>query len=260
MTPKLSLIPFFFLLAACAANPGVASTATQAPTVPPKPTETTMPTSTPLPTQSDQPASNISPAQEAAVLSLSAQLALPVDQIRVVRSEAVEWPDGCLGLAGPGVMCIQVITPGYRVTLEANGQTYLYHTNTDGSLVILNPGAPPTYGAPVFHWSREGGIAGFCDEATVYESGAVELTSCRPGGVVTAGQLHSWLTPKDVATFEAWRAKFGVVTIEMKDDAVADAMSTSLVLTGTGTAQPTEAEQQALLAWAQKLLTGSSTH
>jgi hypothetical protein len=47
----------------------------------------------------------------------------------------VDWPDGCLGLGGPAELCLAAITPGYAVTLEANGEQYAYRTNLEGTAV-----------------------------------------------------------------------------------------------------------------------------
>ena len=57
--------------------------------------------------------------------------------IVVVSEEQVDWPDACMGIETPGVMCAQVITPGYKIVLEANGKQYEYHTNESGSVVRL---------------------------------------------------------------------------------------------------------------------------
>jgi hypothetical protein len=38
--------------------------------------------------------------------------------------ELTNWPDACLGVSQPDVACAQVITPGFRLFLEANGRTY----------------------------------------------------------------------------------------------------------------------------------------
>ena len=62
---------------------------------------------------------------------------LPLEQIRQVRFEAVDWRDSCMGVVTPGVGCLEVITPGYRIVLEAGGAQYEYHTNQDGSRVVL---------------------------------------------------------------------------------------------------------------------------
>jgi hypothetical protein len=51
------------------------------------------------------------------------------DQITVKSIEFVEWPDSCLGITKRDIACAEIITPGFRVLLEANGQTYEYHTD-----------------------------------------------------------------------------------------------------------------------------------
>ena len=93
---------------------------------------------------SDKPPTPISgdltPAQLAAVKSLSERLGVTVDQIILVSTEAVTWPDGCLGIVKMGVMCTQAQVPGFKIILEANGQKYDFHTNQDGSVVLLAEG------------------------------------------------------------------------------------------------------------------------
>ncbi len=78
----------------------------------------------------------LTPAEQAAVASLSQTLGLPADQIKVVSSEAVTWPNGCMGVQRIGVMCTMNIVPGYRIVLEARGKQYEVHTNLDGSIVV----------------------------------------------------------------------------------------------------------------------------
>jgi hypothetical protein len=77
----------------------------------------------------------------AAALSAAADLAqrlkIDIDTIKLVSVEQIDWPDACMGIQQPGVMCAQVITSGYKVVLEANGQQYEYHTNETGSVVRL---------------------------------------------------------------------------------------------------------------------------
>lgn len=69
--------------------------------------------------------------------ALSARIGGSVDEIDVVRARQVEWPDACLGLAEEGEACAEVITPGWEVTLRANGQEYVFHTNEEGSAVRM---------------------------------------------------------------------------------------------------------------------------
>jgi len=62
---------------------------------------------------------------------------LLLEQIRLVRFEAVDWRDSCLGVVTPGVGCLEVITPGYLIVFEAGGVLFEFHTNLDGSQVVL---------------------------------------------------------------------------------------------------------------------------
>ena len=68
---------------------------------------------------------------------LAQQLQIEIDTITLVSVDQVDWPDACMGIQTPGVMCAQVITSGYKVVLEANGKQYEYHTNESGSRVRL---------------------------------------------------------------------------------------------------------------------------
>jgi hypothetical protein len=72
----------------------------------------------------------------ASVADLAARLDVSEDAITVVSVERVDWPDACLGVSQPDVACAEVITTGYRIILEANGQKYEYHTD-GGSRVLL---------------------------------------------------------------------------------------------------------------------------
>jgi hypothetical protein len=85
------------------------------------------------------------PAVQAARRDLASRLGLSVADIRVVSVEAVDWPDSSLGCPEPGKMYLQVITPGYRVVLQAGGETYTYHTDrgTRAVLCTSRPGAKP---------------------------------------------------------------------------------------------------------------------
>jgi hypothetical protein len=79
------------------------------------------------------------------IKDLAAQLNVTVDSITVVSVEAVEWPDASLGCPQPGMSYAQVITPGYRVVLEASGEQYEYHTGgTDFVLCEPQTGIQPT--------------------------------------------------------------------------------------------------------------------
>lgn len=228
MKKLLFSIALFALLAAACGAP--ASPPTPLPT-PPPPTSTPAPTATPV---------ELTPAQLAAIQLLADALGVPVSEIKVVSTEAVQWPDSCLGISRPNIRCARVITPGFRIILEANGEQYEYHTDEDGGAVVS--------AAATLTWHREGGFAGFCDDLMV-AMGQAQASSCKSGEAYPLGAL----TDEETAQFKKWAETFGSVVIEMRDPAVADAMTIILTFNGNGDGQPAEAEQQAMLAWAQAI-------
>jgi hypothetical protein len=80
-------------------------------------------------------------AQQAAITHLSRSLNLPADQITVISTESVIWPDGCLGVQRPGMTCTQALVEGYRIILEADGKRYEVRTNETGSMAVIAEGA-----------------------------------------------------------------------------------------------------------------------
>ncbi|MCX6030200.1 MAG: hypothetical protein NT169_13010 [Chloroflexi bacterium] len=74
-------------------------------------------------------------AQNAALDDLAQRLGIAKSGIQVIQAEAVEWPDASLGCSKPGRMYAQVITPGYRIVLEAAGKRYEYHSGRGTHIV-----------------------------------------------------------------------------------------------------------------------------
>jgi hypothetical protein len=79
--------------------------------------------------------------------ALMTQAMIDFDQIDVIAVKPMEWPDSCLGLAGPDEFCAQVITPGYEVTLTVDGQEYVFRT--DEELNIIRPDLTGTAYSPL---------------------------------------------------------------------------------------------------------------
>jgi hypothetical protein len=71
----------------------------------------------------------------AAEQKLSEELGIPVKEIEVASFSREEWPNACLGLAEPGEMCAQVITPGWRVVLTVDGGEYIFRTDDSGEII-----------------------------------------------------------------------------------------------------------------------------
>lgn len=119
-------------------------------TPPPKPgdTPTPQPTGTPPaepttsePRPSPAPGSASVPPEaakplEASKKDLARRLGISADEVSLVSVEKVDWPDTSLGCPEPGKVYAQVITPGYRIVLQAKGQTYRYHTDRGQNVVL----------------------------------------------------------------------------------------------------------------------------
>jgi len=70
---------------------------------------------------------------------LADKLGINAETIQLVDAQVVEWPDTCLGVQTPGIMCAMHVVSGFTITLSANGQTYELHTNLDGSQIVIAP-------------------------------------------------------------------------------------------------------------------------
>ncbi len=189
---------------------------------------------------------DLTPAQRIAISTLAKNLGITPDKIKLVSTEAVNWPDSCLGVQTEGIMCSQIVTRGFKVILEANGKKVEYHTNQDGSEIV-----PATV---ALTWKRSGGVAGFCDNMTIYLSGEVQATSCKHPDIVEK-PLSALVSPAEMTILNDWISKYGTVNIDASDPAgVADRMTVNLKLIGTGTQQLTSKDaQQLLLQFVQSL-------
>jgi hypothetical protein len=79
----------------------------------------------------------------AAKSALAQQLELGIDAIQLVDIQPVQWPDSCLGVHQPGIMCAMHVVDGYRIMLSANNRTYEIRSNLDGSQTVLASGSTP---------------------------------------------------------------------------------------------------------------------
>ena len=61
---------------------------------------------------------------------------LPFIGPAVLAFDPVEWSDTSLGCPMPGLVYAQVITPGFRLVFDYQGQQNEYHTDQDGSNVV----------------------------------------------------------------------------------------------------------------------------
>jgi hypothetical protein len=79
------------------------------------------------------------PITQNVIADLSAKLGIDTNQIKVIAFEEVTWRDSSLGCPQPGMAYLQVLSEGYRIVLQANGQNYDYHTNMNNQFVLCMP-------------------------------------------------------------------------------------------------------------------------
>jgi hypothetical protein len=87
------------------------------------------------------------PPVDAARTDLASQLGIEQSTITLISSDSVVWSDGSLGCPEPGRAYQQVVTPGYRIVLSANGGSYEYHSGRSGEPIFCNDPRPPLEGA-----------------------------------------------------------------------------------------------------------------
>ena len=218
----LALIAGGLFLAAC-------GTVVQ-PTAEPTPAPTTVPTGT-----------GTNAAQQAAE-ALATQLKVDPSDVAVNSVEAVQWPDSCLGIHLPGQVCAMHVVDGYKVTLEAQGHSYEYRTNADGSIAVP---------AQALTWHREGGIAGFCDDLMVDQTGMAVAMSCKSGLPQEVGRAT--LNAEPAQQFQTWLASLSSFEAKQTDQATADAMTIRLSFNGRGGATASDADKQAIEEFATEL-------
>lgn len=100
---------------------GASPAGAEAPTVLPTLAPAQPPAATPVPAVVDRLKAD-----------LAGRLGVAAAGITVVSLEPFTWPDGCLGLGGPGVVCTQALVPGWLAVLRApDGKEYRYRGTGD---------------------------------------------------------------------------------------------------------------------------------
>jgi hypothetical protein len=55
-----------------------------------------------------------------------------LDRVSFLSIERTEFPDGCLDLPEQDEACTQVITPGFLIVVEIDGQRFVFHSDESG--------------------------------------------------------------------------------------------------------------------------------
>jgi hypothetical protein len=83
---------------------------------------------------------SLSPEAEKVIVltqkDLAQQLSIGEEVILVKWIEPVTWPDASLGCPQPGMAYAQILTPGFRVIVEADGEDYEVHTDMGNTILV----------------------------------------------------------------------------------------------------------------------------
>ena len=127
-----------FLLAACAAQ-GDDPTLSAEPSRPVR-SAPSLPSVPP----SDAPVTGEVPGDILAALLADAaeRTGIAIDDIEVVRAEAVTWNDGSLGCPEPGTFYTQALVDGYHVIVDAGGEELDFRVTSNGGFVLCEQDRP----------------------------------------------------------------------------------------------------------------------
>jgi hypothetical protein len=234
--PGMIVILITLVLVGCAGAPPMSQTPAGGGAVPTA-SQTRESTATPL-TESELPGGALSAKQV-----LAEQLHVDVDTVSVISVEKVEWPDACLGVTPAGTMCAQVITSGYRIGLEAQGQRYEYHTDLNGGRVVLAAAPEPDIKDAAIIWAQQ--YEGQCEKAVI-GSDTVAFGPCQ--GDLMAGRYASEARQADYGYFTSTFAPFE-----------AEPPAGRVVFQGQGHQQATPSQQRMIAEWARLVAQEAST-
>jgi hypothetical protein len=104
------------------------------------------PTMAPIPTT---PAvHNLQNLIDKAKEDLSQRLSISTARINIIEAKEVTWSNSSLGCPQPGMLYAEVLTPGYLIRLNANGQDYEYHAGKGSAIFYCENPLPPVEGMP----------------------------------------------------------------------------------------------------------------
>ncbi|HRW07572.1 MAG TPA: hypothetical protein P5121_20855 [Caldilineaceae bacterium] len=113
-------------------------------------------------------------ALQAARQTLATTLDIHPYALQMESIVSTDWPDSCLGVHSPEVMCAAVTTPGYAVTLSWQGQFYQVNSNADGTQVAQVPVTGAPTGGLSLTWEAENR----CHLAIVQPANGVQTGFC----------------------------------------------------------------------------------
>ncbi|MBW4670639.1 MAG: hypothetical protein KME60_25270 [Cyanomargarita calcarea GSE-NOS-MK-12-04C] len=147
----------------------------------------------------------------------SSKSGVSISRLRIVDAEQREWSNACLGINKPGVLCAQVIVPGWQVTVTDGEQRWVYRVGQTVTISFdeeaskiadnIKPVRIPTSELPpaltpgmVFRQISSGGIIGRTYQTVLMNDGRVMQTLM---GDANDSSRRVWrISPESVRDFQ----------------------------------------------------------
>ncbi len=166
------------------------------------------------------------------------------EQVKIIGSEMVEWPDSCLGIEQLGVECIPEKTPGYAVLLEARGLQFAYHSNEVGSQVH-----PAT---PGLTWTRDDDNHTVCDRLVIFLPDTANVCWCVNGEMhAITVNLQEILSEEEYLLLIDSLTTFSENTVNQPSAEQTNPVMVSLTFNGQGKTFPNAVQQDSLVKMAE---------
>jgi hypothetical protein len=147
----------------------------------------------------------------------SSKSGVSISRLRIVDVEQREWSNACLGINKPGVLCAEVIVPGWQVTVTDGEQRWVYRVGQTVTISLdeeaskiadnIKPVRIPTSELPpaltpgmVFRQIKSGGIIGRTYQTVLMNDGRVMETLI---GDANDSSRRVWrISPESVRDFQ----------------------------------------------------------
>lgn len=183
--------------------------------------------------------------EQTAISTQIQQLRFSPDELRVVSSSQVDWPDTCLGIEQPGEICIREVTPGYWVVLEVDGLKFEYRADQSGKKLLA--------ATPGLLWTRNGG-GGYCDKLIIYLPDTVHVCWCENGEMkATTVNLLEIVSMEEYNQLIEGIKVFRQGSIDQSTSNAPEPVAISLTIHGQGETHPDPQEKLTFLTLAQDI-------
>jgi hypothetical protein len=177
-------------------------------------------------------------AVRAAQQALAQERGWSSESVQMVSFEQVMWRDSCLGVEMPNQACLDVITPGYRVVLQAGSEQYVYHTDESGNNLVQAESTLAGGEDVIIVWSQSD--ASGCQQALI-SLREVSFGAC--DGPLTIVPFPTEPDSSDLSYLSAKYASFNALSETGKTGKIS--------FYGAGSEIATPAEQRMIAEWAR---------